>query len=979
MASSGRGNNSLASMRKKRRTIGGFRAQAMGESFDHNNTTADASGNFSLSMVPENQLSCLGGDSAFLGAGSDHIVVAVRVRPLSSTEIAEGKRSCCEVLTRNTLVIRKGADPGAYLRSQQGSVNEYSFDAVFPPEAGQSEVYEGTAKPHISELLEGINVTVFAYGATGAGKTHTMMGSERVVGTRDEDGTAEVSGIVPQSLVELFRLLDERAEAGSGREDETESWSVRVGYLQVYNEQIMDLLSGSSKPLKINEDPAKGIVVVAGLVEMEVTSSDEVLDLLRQGNANRRTEATGANQVSSRSHAVLQVVVTRTLESGLSGGKSVRESKLSLIDLAGSERASATNNRGEQLRQGANINKSLLSLANCINALAGNRRRRGGKGPGNVKYRDSKLTHLLKASLEGRCRLVMIANVNPSHVFFDDSHNTLKYANRAKNIKVDPKTMESVRGASRLMTDKEAKMAKEYEALKERNQAMEAQLESLRNSRGYIAPEPAGFTDLFAPNTSSIIRWRGSRRSWLRRGLGEESVDGFFVRTFGVCRVVGWRGGETWLGMIYDCSSSYCVMWQVRGRIAATSYPFFRNTGKGKSFAEVVQEEVSCALPGGARLVRQSLRDFHLSHPSLFVPRVCELEGKVRELESSMARMDAQHDVNMELIGTFRHQKETAEEAAECERATADELLALLKEKETEVSQLRWVLPRTSSRSSTAFPDDFQRLSKQATNQNHPSDQTLNLVSEKSFMTSAVSQSFRSGLLAEGDSSAFGPLGQIEEGRGGVVEGSAHGHGGGGEGGDSRQQVGPVGRKVDAATSTASPSFAAAAGAAASATSSAEIASVISSKRRKSSMIPRSRKSMIPAPRSSGRSGSSRRWVGRKEEFTATRLNDHLSGGGSGTPRAAAKKALAPRTATPVQNGGSFEAGSNRCNSGNGSGILGEMAAPDDDAAAGARRGKVNSRRVSSRSGQTPQRQTVAGRTRSRLSMAPASSLRGVR
>lgn len=120
MASSGRGGSSLASMRKKRRTIGGFRAQAMGESFDHNNNTAaDASGNFSLSMVPENQLSCLGGDSAFLGAGSDHIVVAVRVRPLSSTEIAEGKRSCCEVLTRNTLVIRKGADPGAYLRSQQ--------------------------------------------------------------------------------------------------------------------------------------------------------------------------------------------------------------------------------------------------------------------------------------------------------------------------------------------------------------------------------------------------------------------------------------------------------------------------------------------------------------------------------------------------------------------------------------------------------------------------------------------------------------------------------------------------------------------------------------------------------------------------------------------------------------------------------------------------------------------------------------------
>lgn len=117
MASAGRGTSSTtAVMRKKRRTIGGFRAHAMGESFDHN-TTADASGNFSLSMVPEDQLSCLGEETG--SSGRENIVVAVRVRPLSASEVAEGKRSCCDVLTRNTLVIRKGADPGAYLRSQK--------------------------------------------------------------------------------------------------------------------------------------------------------------------------------------------------------------------------------------------------------------------------------------------------------------------------------------------------------------------------------------------------------------------------------------------------------------------------------------------------------------------------------------------------------------------------------------------------------------------------------------------------------------------------------------------------------------------------------------------------------------------------------------------------------------------------------------------------------------------------------------------
>lgn len=132
MASSTRGSSNLASMRKKRRTIGGFRAHAMGDSFDHNsnNITADASANYSLSIVPENQLSCLG-ESALLGPGSEHIVVAVRVRPLSATEIAEGKRSCCDVLTRNTLVIRKGADPGAYLRSQK--VCYYYYQSTIIP------------------------------------------------------------------------------------------------------------------------------------------------------------------------------------------------------------------------------------------------------------------------------------------------------------------------------------------------------------------------------------------------------------------------------------------------------------------------------------------------------------------------------------------------------------------------------------------------------------------------------------------------------------------------------------------------------------------------------------------------------------------------------------------------------------------------------------------------------------------------------
>lgn len=425
----------------------------------------------------------------------NHMVVAVRIRPLSKEEQAAGKRSCCRVTNGCTVEITKGATHGAYLRSQQGQMNEYMFDAAFDSKASQADVYKGSAKPFIGDVLEGLNVTIFAYGATGAGKTHTMMGSERVVGTKREElasggSTEEVSGIVPQSLVDVFKGIERKYKAAKGREEE---WKVKVGYLEVYNDQIFDLLEPCpGKALRIYEDPTKGIVTVAGLAEREVKTSDEVLVLLRQGNAHRKTEATMANQVSSRSHAVLQVTITRSfIDNG--GNDVVRESKLSLIDLAGSERASATNNSGALLRQGASINKSLLALASCINALAANadRAAKGGTGAaGNVKYRDSKLTHLLKSSLEGRCRLVMIANINPSHSTYDDSHNTLKYANRAKNIKVAPRATEETREAT--WQQREERLTRENAALRQANESLRVNVERLmqRKTRGSSVEAP---------------------------------------------------------------------------------------------------------------------------------------------------------------------------------------------------------------------------------------------------------------------------------------------------------------------------------------------------------------------------------------------------------------------------------------------------------------------------------------------------------
>eukprot|EP01017_Pseudomicrothorax_dubius_P018235 TRINITY_DN20249_c0_g2_i1.p1 TRINITY_DN20249_c0_g2~~TRINITY_DN20249_c0_g2_i1.p1 ORF type:complete len:294 (-),score=45.73 TRINITY_DN20249_c0_g2_i1:34-915(-) len=212
------------------------------------------------------------------------------------------------------------------------------------------------------------------------------------------------------------------------RRGEEREFEVFVSYVEIYNEMIRDLLVPSSNYLELRDDPTKG-VVIAGVTEFKAEATEQVMNLLFIGNKRRTTEATNANQTSSRSHAVLQIVVhsrpkTKNTEVETLVGK------LSMIDLAGSERGTVTENRGMRLIEGAKINRSLLALANCINAL-GDKSKKGFFVP----YRDSKLTRLLKDSLGGNCRTVMIANISPAASGFEETINTLKYANRAKNIK----------------------------------------------------------------------------------------------------------------------------------------------------------------------------------------------------------------------------------------------------------------------------------------------------------------------------------------------------------------------------------------------------------------------------------------------------------------------------------------------------------------------------------------------------------------
>ncbi|KAF2263070.1 kinesin family protein-like protein [Lojkania enalia] len=284
----------------------------------------------------------------------------------------------------------------------------FAFDRVFDENTSQGDVYEATTKPLLDSVLEGYNATVFAYGATGCGKTHTIT------------GTAQQPGIIFLTMQELFERIQDLQE-----EKVTE---VTLSYLEIYNETIRDLLveGGSKQPLMLRED-AHQAVSVAGLSSHRPQNVQEVMDMIIRGNEYRTMSPTEANATSSRSHAVLQINVS-SKDRNASVNEPHTMATLSIIDLAGSERASATKNRGERLIEGANINKSLLALGSCINALCDPRKRN------HIPYRNSKLTRLLKFSLGGNCRTVMIVCVSPSSAHFDETQNTLRYANRAKNI-----------------------------------------------------------------------------------------------------------------------------------------------------------------------------------------------------------------------------------------------------------------------------------------------------------------------------------------------------------------------------------------------------------------------------------------------------------------------------------------------------------------------------------------------------------------
>ncbi|XP_072101238.1 kinesin-like protein KIF1B isoform X4 [Mobula birostris] len=344
------------------------------------------------------------------------VKVAVRVRPFNSREISKESKCIIQMQGSSTSIVNP--------KNPKESPKTFSFDHSYwshtsaedPSFASQSQVYNDIGKEMLQHSFEGYNVCIFAYGQTGAGKSYTMMGKQ------DKDH----QGIIPQLCEELFEKINDNSKSDM-------SYSVEVSYMEIYCERVRDLLNPKTKGnLRVREHPLLG-PYVEDLSKLAVTSYTDIADLMDAGNKARTVAATNMNETSSRSHAVFTIVFTQKRHDVETDLCTEKVSKISLVDLAGSERADSTGAKGTRLKEGANINKSLTTLGKVISALAEVNKKK--KKSDFIPYRDSVLTWLLRENLGGNSRTAMVAALSPADINYDETLSTLRYADRAKQIK----------------------------------------------------------------------------------------------------------------------------------------------------------------------------------------------------------------------------------------------------------------------------------------------------------------------------------------------------------------------------------------------------------------------------------------------------------------------------------------------------------------------------------------------------------------
>eukprot|EP00906_Rhabdomonas_costata_P005169 RCo007756 len=359
---------------------------------------------------------------ATMSAAAERVQVVVRFRPENDKEKARGGAMCVTIPRGNSTEVTIDCANPAFGQKL------FTFDKVFPMDSTQDEVFELIGLPLVDSVVSGYNGTILAYGQTASGKTHAMMGPAG--GTVDvlSEGSSDYNqrGLIPRILCTLFEALQRLPPAEV-------AWSVTLSMFELYKEQIRDLLTGPSSAgleYRIREDIVSGKgIYVENLTESQVTSAAEVLEIIRKGTSNRVVARTDANDTSSRSHSLVQVVVNQI--NFVQGGTKTT-GRLNLVDLAGSEKVGKTGAEGDRLKEAQAINLSLTLLGQVIYKLTDGHSL-------HIPYRDSKLTRLLQDSFGGNSRTTLLCACSPSSYNQQETISTLQFASRAKHIQNKPR------------------------------------------------------------------------------------------------------------------------------------------------------------------------------------------------------------------------------------------------------------------------------------------------------------------------------------------------------------------------------------------------------------------------------------------------------------------------------------------------------------------------------------------------------------
>lgn len=382
----------------------------------------------------------------------DLIKVCVRIRPLLKDEKDQKELMPWSwyqnSIAANPITYTKRSTTGQILEFLHSSPNTFTFDHLFDPDSTNTEIFESCVKKVVGSSMGGFHGSVFTYGQTSSGKTYTMNGAQNQ------------PGVIPQAIYYCFQAIDEFPDR---------EFLIRVSYIEVYNEQLRDLLNVESTNIKLQFDPKLG-TVLSGVKEQVVLNYEQVITLIKLGETHRHIGSTNMNEKSSRAHTIFKIIVESKERGNLGSSAPVRVSTLNLVDLAGSENAKMTNSKGERAKEAKFINQSLLTLSTIIQRLSEDHQNNTPSKTQHLPYRDSKLTRLLENALNGNAYIVIICTISPTLRCLEESTHTLKFGQRAKFIRLQAKVNEQLDDKTLLKAYRQ-----EIEELKLKLKELEAQ------------------------------------------------------------------------------------------------------------------------------------------------------------------------------------------------------------------------------------------------------------------------------------------------------------------------------------------------------------------------------------------------------------------------------------------------------------------------------------------------------------------------